>query len=100
MHIPPHDNRNVAIVGIDDADLPLAYFNIVRLRDGESFTSTVPGYETCLVPAHGTIDVEIETGGGVNGSFTAIGGRESVWDGDPSAVYVPLGSAAHIHCRS
>ena len=100
MHIPHHDNKNVAIVGIDDADLPLAYFNIVRLRNGERFTSTVPGYETCLVPAHGTMDVEVEAAGSAGRSFAAIGERGSVWEGDPSAVYVPVGSAAHIRCRS
>jgi 5-deoxy-glucuronate isomerase len=101
MHIPRYDNKNVAIVGIYDPDLPLAYFNIVRLRKGESFTSTVPGYETCLVPAHGTVDVEIEADGGTGGSlFAAIGERSSVWDGDPSAVYVPTGASAHILCRS
>jgi 5-deoxy-glucuronate isomerase len=100
MHIPHHDNKNVAIVGIDDPDLPLAYFNIVRLRNGESFISTVPGYETCLVPANGTIDVEVDGGGVARRSFAAIGGRGSVWEADPSAVYVPLGSTAHIHCRS
>ena len=101
MHIPHYDNKNVAIVGIGDPDLPLAYFNIVRLRRGEKFTSAVPGYETCLVPAHGMIDVEIETDGGISGSsFAAIGGRTSIWDGDPSAVYVPTGSRARIVCRS
>ena len=100
MHIPHYDNKNVAVVGIDDTDLPLAYFNIVRLRNGENFTSTVPGYETCLVPAHGTIDVEVETGGAARRSFAAIGERGSVWEGDPSAMYVPLGSTAHIRCRS
>ena len=71
MHIPHYDNKNVAIVGIGDPDLPLAYFNIVRLRRGEKFTSAVPGYETCLVPAHGMIDVEIETDGGISGSSFA-----------------------------
>lgn len=100
MHIPHHDNKNVAIVGIDDADLPLAYFNIVRLRNGERFTSAVPGYETCLVPAHGTMDVEVEAAGSAGRSFAGIGERGSVWEGDPSAVYVPVGSAAHIRCRS
>jgi 5-deoxy-glucuronate isomerase len=100
MHIPLYDNKNVAVVGIDDTDLPLAYFNIVRLRNGENFTSTVPGYETCLVPAHGTIDVEVETDGLAGRSFAAIGERESIWEGDPSAVYVPVGSTAHIRCRS
>ena len=59
MHIPHYDNNNVPIVGSDDEDVPLAYFNIVRLKKGESFVSDVPGYETCLVPAHGTIDVQV-----------------------------------------
>jgi len=53
MHHPPFDNRNAAIVGIDDPVTPLCYFNRVVLRAGETFASTVPGYETCLVPATG-----------------------------------------------
>ena len=59
MHIPPYDNRNLPIVDAGDEEVPLAYFNIVRLRQGERFVSRVPGYETCLVPAHGTIDVQV-----------------------------------------
>jgi 5-deoxy-glucuronate isomerase len=54
MHIAPYDNRNQAIIGADHALVPLVYFNIVKLKRGESFTSTVPGYETCIVPATGT----------------------------------------------
>jgi 5-deoxy-glucuronate isomerase len=100
MHIPYYDNRNVPLVDIDDADVPLAYFNIVRLSSGESFESQVPGYETCLVPAHGTIDVRIERGGAEVGSFDSIGARTSVWDGEPAAVYVPVGCAARFVCRS
>jgi 5-deoxy-glucuronate isomerase len=100
MHIPAYDNHNLAIVGDDDAEVPLAYFNIVRLKRGESFVSTVPGYETCLVPAHGTIDVQVEADGMDSKSFEAVGGRASVWDGQPSAVYVPVGASARIVCRS
>jgi 5-deoxy-glucuronate isomerase len=101
MHIPPYDNRNEPIVNVDDPDVPLAYFNIVRLRRGERFASSVPGYETCVVVAHGTIDVEV---GGAAGRgthlFEALGARDSIWAGDPSAVYVPVGATAHITCRS
>lgn len=100
MLIPHYDNENNPIIDVGDTDVPLAYFNIVRLGKGESFVSHVPGYETCLVPAHGTIDVEVEVGGGSRHSFATIGGRASVWEGDPSAVYVPLGSSARIVCRS
>ena len=100
MHIPPYDNHNAPVVDVDDAVVPLAYFNIVRLRRGERFTSAVPGYETCLVPASGTIDVQVEADGMDHHSFDAIGERSSIWDGDPSAVYVPAGSNARFVCRS
>jgi 5-deoxy-glucuronate isomerase len=100
MHIPYFDNENRAIVDIGDAEVPLAYFNIVKLQKGVSFVSVVPGYETCLVPAHGTIDVKIDRDGSEIASYEAIGGRASVWDGEPSAVYVPRGYVARFVCRS
>lgn len=100
MHIPHYDNKNVPIVGRDDQDVPLAYFNIVRLKQGESFVSAVPGYETCLVPAHGTIDVQVQADGTASQSFEAVGERASIWDGQPSAVYVPVNGSARIVCRS
>jgi 5-deoxy-glucuronate isomerase len=34
MHIPPHDNHNRPIVDVDDARVPLNYFNIVKLTAG------------------------------------------------------------------
>lgn len=100
MLIHRYDNKNQAIVGIGDPDLPLAYFNILHLIKGEEFVSKVPGYETCLVPAHGMIDVAIETRGKPEQAFEAVGRRTSVWDGDPSGVYVPLDSTARVICRS
>jgi len=100
MLIPRYDNCNQPIIDIDDPDVPLAYFNIVQLKNGENFNSIVPGYETCLVPAHGVIDVLVETEGSSSQAFAGIGGRGSVWDDDPSAVYVPVGAKAHFTCRS
>ena len=96
MHIAPHDNANKPIVGIDDPMVPLNYFNIVKLKMGEAFEYQVPGYETCIVPATGTVDVEIE---GVR--FAAIGNRGvDVWDGEPEGVYAPVGAKVTIICTS
>lgn len=96
MHIAPHDNANRPIVGIDHPKVPLTFFNIVKLKRGGQFVSRVPGYETCIVPATGTVDVAV---GGL--SFAALGGRGTdVWDGEPEGVYVPVGLAAEITCRS
>ncbi len=96
MHIAPYDNQNKAIVDADDATVPLNYFNIVKLSKGEAFEYQVPGYETCIVPATGSIDVDVE-------GFTAsdLGGRGvDVWDGEPEGVYVPVGAKASFNCTT
>ncbi|MEM8691343.1 MAG: 5-deoxy-glucuronate isomerase [Pseudomonadota bacterium] len=96
MHIAPHDNQNKPIVDADDPTVPLNYFNIVKLSKDQSFEYVVPGYETCIVPATGTADVEVE---GV--SFAALGNRtEDVWDGEPEGAYVPVGAKVRITCLS
>jgi 5-deoxy-glucuronate isomerase len=94
MHIAPFDNENKPIVDVDDALVPLNYFNIVKLKAGEQFRYAVPGYETCIVPATGTIDVTV---GGQ--SYDALGTRRvDVWDGEPEGVYVPVGMTAEFTC--
>jgi 5-deoxy-glucuronate isomerase len=96
MHIAPYDNKNIAIVGVDDAVVPLTYFNIIKLKRGEVFESTVPGYETCIVPATGSVDISV-----VGQIFSGIGNRGvDVWDGEPEGVYVPVGLPARIVCLS
>ena len=96
MHIAPHDNQNKPIVDIDSTLVPLNYFNIIKLKKGEAFEYRVPGYETCIVPATGTVDIEIE---GVR--FTSVGNRGvDVWDGEPEGVYAPVGARVMIICTS
>ncbi len=96
MHIAPYDNQNRAIVGIDDSRVPLNYFNIVKLARGQSFEYAVPGFETGIVPATGTVDAEI--GSEV---FHAIGRRSvDVWDGEPEGVYAPTGASVRLVCQS
>ena len=48
MHIAPYDNQNKPIVDLDDATVPLNYFNIVKLTKGQAFEYQVPGFETCI----------------------------------------------------
>ena len=96
MHIAPYDNGNKPIVDAENSTVPLNYFNIVKLKKGEAFTYFVPGYETCIVPATGTVDVDVE---GVD--FASLGRRgEDVWDGEPEGVYVPVGASVTIVCMS
>ena len=92
MHIAPYDNQNRAIIDADDSRVPLNYFNIVKLEAGQSFEYEVPGYETCIVPATGTIDVEVA---GIR--FDSVGKRGvDVWDGEPEGVYVPGNTRARL----
>jgi 5-deoxy-glucuronate isomerase len=94
MHIAPYDNENKPIVDVEDGLVPLNYFNIVKLKKGEAFDYATPGYETCVVPATGTVDVDVD--GAV---YTSLGNRtEDVWDGEPEGVYVPVGATVRITC--
>ena len=96
MHIPPYDNENNPIVDTNNKTVPLNYFNIVKLKKGEAFEYQVPGYETCIVPATGTININVE---GIE--FQRLGNRvEDVWDGEPEGVYVPVGAKAEMACMS
>lgn len=94
MHIAPHDNQNKPIVDVDHDLVPLNYFNIIKLKKGEIFEYSVPGYETCVVPATGTVTVDVD--GAV---FDTLGNRSvDVWGGEPEGVYVPVGAKVRITC--
>ena len=96
MHIAPYNNLNKPIVDIDNEFVPLNYFNIVKLKKGESFEYSISGYETCIVPATGTVSVDVE-----GETFEQLGNRGSdVWDGEPEGVYVPVGAKVRILCQS
>jgi 5-deoxy-glucuronate isomerase len=96
MHIPPYDNANQPIVDADHDLVPLNYFNIVKLKAGDTFDYRVEGYETCVVPATGTVTVSV-----AGETFADIGNRGAdVWDGEPEGVYVPSGAAVRITART
>ena len=96
MHIAPYDNQNKPIVDVNDPTVPLNYFNIVKLKKGDAFEYQVPGFETCIVPATGSVDVEVE-------GFKAndIGGRVGdVWGGGTGGGFVPGAAQATFVCSS
>ena len=96
MHIAPYENSNKPIVDVDNEFVPLNYFNIIKLKKGEVFDYFVNGYETCIVPATGTISVDID-----GKTFEQLGNRGvDVWDGEPEGVYVPVGAKVRIICQS
>ena len=95
MHIAPYENLNKPIVDVDNEFVPLNYFNIVKLKRGEVFEYSVSDYETCIVPATGTVSIDIE-----GKTFDQLGNRsEDVWDGEPEGAYVPVGAKVRIVCQ-
>lgn len=95
MHIAPFDNHNKPIVEVGNETVPLNYFNIVKLKKGETFRYKLDDFETCIAPATGLIDVDCGK------RFAEIGGRgEDVWDGEPEGVYIPTAREAEITCKS
>jgi 5-deoxy-glucuronate isomerase len=96
MHIARYNNLNKPIVDIDNEVVPLNYFNIVKLKKGEVFEYSISGYETCIVPATGTVSVDIESK-----TFDQLGSRGlDVWDGEPEGAYAPVGAKVRIVCQS
>ena len=95
MHIPQHNNNNRAIVDCNHDLVPLCYFNIIKLKAGESYNYQLADYETCIVPATGSIDVTVQ-----NQTFKQVGKRQHIWERDPEGVYVPMNCEATIDCIS
>ena len=95
MHIPQHDNKNKAIIDCNNELVPLCYFNIIKLSAGESYTYQLTDYESCIVPATGSVDVQVQ--GQV---FQEVGKRQHIWEGDPEGVYVPVNCEATLICIS
>ena len=90
IHLPPRGDG--ALLPAGNETVPLASFTVLRLRAGDTAESRVMGHETCLVPATGTVEVEVD--GRAMGPLGARGA--DVWDGEPEGLYVPLGATATL----
>ena len=96
MHIKPFENNNNPLIEANNKYVPLNYFNIVKLKKDQIFQYQIPGYETCIVPVTGTIDIKTE-----DKHFNSIGNRKiDVWDGEPEGVYIPTNYKANFICTS
>jgi 5-deoxy-glucuronate isomerase len=80
----PDANGSVVKVTPESAGWEYVGFEVLRLADGESVERGTDGEEVCLVPLSGRSTVSTE-----NDEWPDVGGRESVFDGAPHAVYLP-----------
>ncbi len=94
-HIAAYNNENQAIIDVNDDTTPLVYFNQVFLSSGESHHYQLDEYETAVVLAGGTCSIKVN-----DETFDNVGKRKNVWDGNPGAVYAPVGARVEITCVS
>jgi 5-deoxy-glucuronate isomerase len=94
-HIAAYNNENKAIIDVNDDTTPLIYFNQVFLSSGESHSYQLDDYETAVVLAGGTCTIKVD-----DEVFENVGIRKHVWDGNPAAVYAPVGATVEITCVS
>ena len=66
-------------------------FRVVRLARGQTYSGNENDRETCLVILSGSINVTV-----VEEHFTALGGRENVFNGPATSVYVPAGTPYQV----
>src|SRR5690348_18090741 len=89
------DNQNQPIIAAGVTETDLAYFNLLRLREGESARVVVPGYETLFAVLSGRVDVAV--GGEM---FEGVGGRPDVWSGQADSVYAGTGAEVVVTGRA
>jgi 5-deoxy-glucuronate isomerase len=76
------DNRNGPLVEPGAGPLALSYFNLLRLRAGQSVTLDVPSCELLCVVLAGRADVAA-----CAQEFKDVGRRADIWDGPADSVY-------------
>ena len=96
MHIPYSDNKNIALFGEDNKTVPLVYFNIIKLKKGETYSYQLSKHESSVVPATGMIEIIVD-----GKKLGSIGTRSSdVWDGEPEGSYIPTNAECTVNCLS
>ncbi|MEO6005936.1 MAG: 5-deoxy-glucuronate isomerase [Opitutus sp.] len=92
--LPAADNGNRPLIEPGRGALSLVYFNLLRLRAGESYALSVPGCELVCAVLSGQAEI---VAGGM--SFDAVGRRADIWDGPADSVYCGTGSSVTVRAR-
>lgn len=95
LHKKPGNGPGLTPVVTIGHELEHIGFSLLRLQPGESHAVAGSGVETCLIILTGTGDVS-----GPGFAYENIGGRQRVFDGRATAVYLPAGCAYRVQARS
>jgi 5-deoxy-glucuronate isomerase len=91
----PGDSGEVLSLSPSDAGWEFIGFKVYRLQPGEYWSFENHGVESALVLLGGTCDVTSNVG-----SWDAIGTRQHVFDGLPTALYLPLGAKYTVAAKT
>jgi 5-deoxy-glucuronate isomerase len=92
-HAPDADGT-VLEVTPESAGWTYVGFRVLNLAAGESYAGLEVGREACLVVLTGRIAVDA-----AGESFDGLGGRENVFDGAATSVYLPAGTSYAIRAE-
>jgi 5-deoxy-glucuronate isomerase len=87
----PEENGSVVKVTPESAGWDYVGFEVFWLEEGQAVERQTGEEEVCLVLLSGLCNVSIE-----GEEWRDIGGRESVFDGPPCALYLPPGTAYRV----
>jgi len=91
----PDNDGTLTKITPESAGWEYVGFEVLRLEAGRSVSRHTGSEEVCLVPLSGTCTVSAGAE-----EWKDIGGRESVFYGPPSAVYLPPGSEYTVHAST
>ncbi|NJK95419.1 MAG: 5-deoxy-glucuronate isomerase [Bacteroidales bacterium] len=80
-----------SIIPSNDSLLPDTYFNIIKLKRGETYSLKLPDYETVWVVLQGNSDAFVD-----GKQYANIGQRKDVWSGKADSVYAGAGAEVMI----
>lgn len=85
------DNRNQPLVRPHGDVTQVSYFNLLRLRAGESHALEVPGCELLYVVLSGQADIKVDAQ-----TFSGVGRRADIWSGNADSVYCGTGARVTV----
>jgi 5-deoxy-glucuronate isomerase len=88
--VKKYDNQNKPILQGGSGTIPMTYFNLVRLHQGERFEAKVPGFETVYLMQSGECDIEVD-----GKTFKSLK-RKDIWSEKADSVYVTSGASVKI----
>ena len=93
--IKQYDNNNQPIVDDSSDCLSITYFNLVKLKAGEHYETSMDLHESVWVVLSGNCDIKVD-----NRSFLNVGKRKDIWSGLAESVYAPMQSKVAVMANS